>query len=126
MEHWAVIIGAILTLLGTGGIAVSWLLFRKATTRIKNAEADKAETQANVTEFEYLRKRIEFDDQQLLDKDKIIADKTQKIRELNAEIVKKFDIILEKDDQIAELRIELVQKRCEVRKCPNREPPNGF
>lgn len=126
MEKWTAIIGAVLTLLGTGGIAVSWLLFRKATTRIKNAEADKAETQANVAEFEYLRERIKFDDQQLLEKDKIIADKTQKIRELNAEIVNKYNTILEKDEKITELRIELVQKRCEVRKCPNREPQNGY
>lgn len=82
-----------------GGLElIKYLHTRRASKRTANASAaDK--------EFDHLTKTNIWLETQL-------EDKTKHIREMN--------------EQIIDLTKELAVKRCEVQKCPKRQPPNGY
>ena len=66
----------IITLIGTlGGLElVKWLFYRKANAKIVEAQADSAKIQAEEDEFHLKRERLKFADEQLIEKDRQLAD----------------------------------------------------
>lgn len=126
MEIWVAVASGIFALLGGGGVVVSWMLFRKQSKRIKNAEADSAETKADAYEFEYLKERLIFAEQQSLEKEKSFADQTLLVRKLNADIVELWQRLLDEQKAKAAVELELQTKRCDRKKCGDRQPPNEY
>lgn len=126
MEIWVAVVSGVLALFGGGGAVVSWMLFRKQSKRIKNAEADSAETKADAHEFEYLKERLIFAEQQNLEKEKRFADQTSLVRKLNADIAELWQRLLDEQRAKAAVELELQIKRCDRKKCGDRLPPNGY
>lgn len=107
----ATIIGA---LGGFEGAKWAWSAYvnRKANARIEDAKADKEE-------FVVLKETTEFLQSQLQAKELRFAEQTNQVRALNDEVLK-----LTKEKGALEL--ELQTYRCVVKKCPKREPQNGY
>ena len=91
---------------------IKWVMNRKSNTRIAEAQADSAE-------FEVLRKQLIFLQEQLDQKEKRFAEQTDVVRQLNLKEI-------ELTQEIGRLKLELAVKRCEVKKCPKREPQTGY
>ena len=108
----------IITILGAlGGFeAVKWavktFLNRKTDARIEDAHADSEE-------FKTLREYNEFLQKQLQDKEARFVEQMERLRNTQTEL-----FALEKE--MSKLSIELALKRCEKKKCGDREPPNGY
>lgn len=126
MENWITLIGIVLTFLGGGSCVVSWLLFRRQSKQIKDAEASIAATKADSAEFNYLKERLIFAEQQNLEKEKRFAEQTAVVRQLNADKAELWQRLLDEQKERAKLGIELAVKRCDRKKCGDRLPPNGY
>lgn len=131
MEWWQTII----TLIGTlGGLElVKWLFTRKANAKIVEAQADSAKIQAEEDEFHLKRERLKFADEQLLEKDRQLADWSNKhyeqtllVRKQNEQIVSYLAEIGTLKAKIASLEAERAMKLCERRGCPQRQPQSGY
>lgn len=72
------LLGIIFGFLGGGSALMTWLLYRRQSERIKNAEAFEKEVSALRSEIEELRKSVEFE---------------RKQREQDKEIISKLEII---------------------------------
>ena len=70
-------------------------------------------------EFKALREYNEFLQKQLSEKEERFVEQTGRLRSVQDELFKA------KED-ISKLSIELALKRCEKKKCGQREPPNGY
>ncbi|MBQ5596360.1 MAG: hypothetical protein IIU75_04715, partial [Rikenellaceae bacterium] len=64
MENWVAIVSLIFNLLLGGGVVTTFLLYRKQSVRIKNAEAFSAEVAVLRAEVEELRKSLDFERRQ--------------------------------------------------------------
>ncbi len=108
----------ILTIIGTmGGIeGIKWGI-RAWTNRKTNARI--ADAHADVEEFKALREYNEFLQKQLSEKEERFVDQTGRLRKVQDEL---FTL---KENQ-SNLKIELALKRCERKKCGDREPLNGY
>lgn len=73
METWVAIVSLIFNLLLGGGVVTTFLLYRKQSVRIKNAEAFSAEVAVLRAEVEELRKSLDFERRQREEDKKIIA-----------------------------------------------------
>lgn len=73
MEAWVSIVSIIFNLLLGGGVITTFLLYRKQSVRIKNAEAFSAEVAVLRAEVEELRNSLEFERKQREEDKKIIA-----------------------------------------------------
>lgn len=73
MENWVAIVSIIFNLLLGGGVVTTFLLYRKQSVRIKNAEAFSAEVAVLRAEVEELRKSLDFERKQREEDKKIIA-----------------------------------------------------
>lgn len=116
---------AILGAMG-GWELVKWLLTRRANRKIATANADQAEIQTEEAEFVYLRKRIEFCEQQMAEKEKRFADQTEVLRQAQRELL---DMTIENGKLLAEiaaLKAERALKLCERRGCKQRQPQNDY
>lgn len=108
----------ILTIIGAmGGFeAVKWLIGffanRKTNKRIENVHAD-------VEEFKALREYNEFLQKQLSEKEERFVEQTGRLRQVQDEL---FTL----KESYSDVKIELVLKRCEKKKCGDREPQNGY
>lgn len=108
----------ILAIIGAlGGFeAVKWIIGfytnRKTNARIEDAHAD-------VEEFKALREYNEFLQKQLSDKEERFVEQTARLRQVQDEL---FAL---KEDH-SNLKLELAMKRCERKKCGDREPQNGY
>lgn len=131
MEWWQTII----TLIGTlGGLElVKWFFNRKANAKIVEAQADSAKIQAEEDEFHLKRERLKFADEQLLEKDRQLADWSNKhyeqtllVRKQNEQIVSYLAEIGTLKAKIASLEAERAMKLCERRGCPQRQPQSGY
>jgi peptidoglycan hydrolase CwlO-like protein len=131
MEWWQTII----TLIGTlGGLElVKWVFNRKANAKIVEAQADSAKIQAEEDEFHLKRERLKFADEQLLEKDRQLADWSNKhyeqtllVRKQNEQIVSYLAEIGTLKAKIASLEAERAMKLCERRGCPQRQPQSGY
>lgn len=108
------IVTIVTTILGAiGGFEfVKWLFTRRYGKRKEEAEADGSE-------FAVLKETTIFLQEQLRLKEERFAEQTQMVRNLTAKE-------LELTRRIATLEAERGLKRCEVRKCNDREPQSGY
>lgn len=108
----------ILTIIGAmGGFeAVKWFIGffanRKTNKRIENVHAD-------VEEFKALREYNEFLQKQLSEKEERFVEQTGRLRQVQDEL---FTL----KESYSDVKIELALKRCEKKKCGDREPQNGY
>lgn len=108
----------ILTIIGTlGGFeAIKWGINfwtnRKTNARIEDAHAD-------AEEFKALREYNEFLQKQLSDKEERFVEQTDRLRKVQDEL---FSL----KEENSNLKLELALKRCEKKKCGDREPQNGY
>lgn len=107
-----------LTIVGAlGGFeAVKWTVNyftnRKTNARIEDAHAD-------LEEFKTLREYNEFLQKQLSMKEERFTEQTGRLREVQGELFKA-------QQENSDLKLELTVKRCERKKCGDREPQNGY
>lgn len=105
---------------------VKWLLTRRANKKIATATADQAEIQTEEAEFVYLRKRIEFSEQQLAEKEQRFSEQTAVLRQAQRELL---DMTIAKgkaEARVAALEAERSMKLCERRGCAQRQPQSGY
>lgn len=115
----------IVTIIGVfGGInglleLVKWRAQKKAYIKTEDSNARAADARADQEEFKALRDYNNFLQEQLTKKEERFVEQTERLRDTQT----KLD---ETNKKIAQLELELYQKRCETKKCPNREPQNGY
>jgi|GEM_PF-160641 hypothetical protein len=112
----------ILTVIGSvigamGGVeAIKWGVTawrnRKTDARIEDARAD-------AEEFKALREYNEFLQKQLSDKEERFVEQTGRLRQVQDEL---FAL----KESYSDVKLELAMKRCERKKCGDREPQNGY
>lgn len=73
MAEWISIISVIFNLLLGGGVVTTFILYRKQSVRIKNAEAFAQEVNVLRSEIDELRKSLEFERRQREEDKKVIA-----------------------------------------------------
>ena len=117
-----------LTVLGSiGGVeTIKWFLSRKTNKRVAEADADIAEVKAEEAEFDYLNKRIEAAEAQLLQKEERFHEQTLLLRDTQKQLM---EAIVENGTlkaEIATLKAERAMKLCERRGCAERVPQSGF
>lgn len=111
MNDWVMLVTA---LGGIEGIKqlVKWWMSRKTNARIEDAQAD-------VEEFKALREYNEFLQKQLSEKEQRFVEQTDRLR-------KAQDELFTQKETCSDLKLELALKRCERKKCGDREPQNGY
>ena len=111
MNDWIMLVTA---LGGIEGIKqlVKWWMSRKTNARIEDAHAD-------VEEFKALREYNEFLQKQLSEKEQRFVEQTDRLRKAQDEL---FTL----KETNSDLKLELALKRCERKKCGDREPQNGY
>lgn len=118
----------LLVIIGSlGGVEFfRWLLTRRANKRQAEATADHAEIQTEEAEFVYLRKRIEFSEQQLAAKEQRFADQTEVLRTAQRELLEMTIANGKLAARIASLEAERSMKLCERKGCAQRQPQSGY
>lgn len=111
MNDWVMLVTA---LGGIEGIKqlIKWWMSRKTNARIEDAQAD-------VEEFKALREYNEFLQKQLSEKEQRFVEQTDRLRKAQDEL---FTL----KETNSDLKLELALKRCERKKCGDREPQNGY
>ena len=111
MNDWVMLMTA---LGGIEGIKqlIKWRMSRKTNARIEDAHAD-------VEEFKALREYNEFLQKQLSEKEQRFVEQTDRLRKVQDEL---FTL----KETNSDLKLELALKRCERKKCGDREPQNGY
>lgn len=111
MNDWVMLVTA---LGGIEGIKqlIKWWMARKTNARIEDAHAD-------VEEFKALREYNEFLQEQLSEKEQRFVEQTDRLRKAQDEL---FTL----KETNSDLKLELALKRCERKKCGDREPQNGY
>lgn len=111
MNDWVMLMTA---LGGIEGIKqlIKWWMSRKTNARIEDARAD-------VEEFKALREYNEFLQKQLSEKEQRFVEQTDRLRKVQDEL---FTL----KEANSDLKLELALKRCERKKCGDREPQNGY
>ena len=105
---------------------VKWLLTRRANKKIATATADQAEIQTEEAEFIYLRKRIEFSEQQLAEKEQRFSEQTAVLRQVQRELLEMTIAKGKAEARVAALEAERSMKLCERRGCAQRQPQSGY
>ena len=108
----------ILAIIGAmGGIeGIKWGI-RAWANRKTNARI--ADAQADVEEFKALREYNEFLQKHLSEKEERFVEQTGRLRQVQDEL---FTL----KESYSDVKIELALKRCEKKKCGDREPQNGY
>lgn len=91
---------------------VNFYVNRKTNARIEDAHADSEE-------FKTLREYNEFLQKQLSEKEERFVEQTGRLRIIQDEL---FTL----KEESSNLKLELAMKRCERKKCGDREPQNGY
>jgi biopolymer transport protein ExbB/TolQ len=73
MENWVAVVSLIFNLLLSGGVVTTFLLYRKQSVRIKNAEAFASEVEVLRSEVKALQESVEFERKQREEDKKIIV-----------------------------------------------------
>ena len=111
-------LNTILAIIGAmGGIeGIKWgiraWMNRKTNARIADAQAD-------VEEFKALPEYNESLQKQLSEKEERFVEQTGRLRQVQDEL---FTL----KESYSDVKIELALKRCEKKKCGDREPQNGY
>lgn len=103
MNDWVMLVTA---LGGIEGIKqlIKWWMSRKTNARIEDAHADVEEFKALREYNEFLQKQLSEKEQRFVEQDELFT-----LKEANSD-----------------LKLELALKRCERKKCGDREPQNGY
>lgn len=112
----------IISVLG-GFEAVKWIV-RFFTNRRNQKVID--DTEAISKRYDALENHISYLQKELQDKEQRFVEKEQRFVEQTGRLRNAQDRLFEMQKKITELEIELALKRCEVKKCPNRIPQNGY
>ena len=126
---------------------VSYILYRNAEKRIKNAEAEKAETSSDDARFDMYEKRlqhcneiIELHNATILNQGETVKkltsevdDKTMRIRQLSDQLLESEmetnrvnNVLVDATQQIGQLELQCHRYElwhCRVADCPHRVPP---
>lgn len=111
-------LNTILAIIGAmGGVeGIKWGI-RAWANRKTNARI--ADAQADVEEFKALREYKEFLQKQLSEKEERFVEQTGRLRQVQDEL---FTL----KESYSDVKLELALKRCERKKCGDREPQNGY
>ena len=117
--------GDLITLISVlGGFeAIKWTV-RFFTNRSNQKSIDDTEAISKL--YEALENHISFLQGELQEKEKRFVDKEQRFVEQTDRLRNIQDQMFELQRKNADLEIQLALKRCEVKKCSNREPQNGY
>ena len=108
-----------------GGLELlKWIYTRKS--KKKTEEAEIARIKADADEYHLLRERIQFLNQDILDKEVRFVEQTKHVRELNRELLDKEKEIGNYKAKVSELEAERKMKLCERRGCQQRQPQSGY
>lgn len=91
---------------------IKWWMSRKTNARVEDAQAD-------MEEFKALREYNDFLQKQLSEKEQRFVEQTERLRKLQDEHFALKGVN-------SDLKLELAMKRCERKKCGDREPQNGY
>lgn len=111
LNDWVILITSLGGIEGVKQL-LKWWMNRKNAARIDDTKADREE-------FELLRDVTSFLEKTLSEKEQRFVEQTERLRQVQA------DLLAQKEEN-AQLRIENALTKCEVKKCPNREPPTGY
>ena len=111
MDNWIMLVTALGGIEGVKQL-IKWWMSRKTNARIEDAQAD-------MEEFKALREYNDFLQKQLSEKEQRFVEQTERLRKLQDE-----HFALEGVN--SDLKLELAMKRCERKKCGDREPQNGY
>ena len=111
MNDWVMLMTALGGIEGIKQLIKRWMS-RKTNARIEDAHAD-------VEEFKALREYNEFLQKQLSEKEQRFVEQTDRLRKVQDEL---FTL----KETNSDLKLELALKRCERKKCGDREPQNGY
>ena len=90
------------------------------------AEADAAELKVEKDKFQLIRDRLQYADQQLMEKEKRFNEQTNLLRETNRQLLEQIKENGLLSAKIASLEAERAMKLCQVRMCQKREPQSGY
>ena len=141
-----IVLGILSAVLGCSAL-VSYILYRNAEKRIKNAEAEKAETSSDDARFDMYEKRlqhcneiIELHNTTILNQGETVKKLTSEVNDKTMRIRKLSDQLLESEMETNRVNAELVKAtqqvgqlrlqchryelwHCRVADCPHRVPP---
>lgn len=117
--------GGVLTALG-GWEFVKWMLHRKSNARIAEAHAENIELKNEVEEFHFLRERLVFKEQEMMEKEKRFVEQTDVVRDLQRKLLDQTIENGKLQARISTLEAERAMKLCERRGCMQREPQSGY
>ena len=90
------------------------------------AEADAAELKVEKDEYHLLRDRLQYSDQQLMEKEQRFNEQTNLLRDTNRQLLEQIKENGLLSAKVAALEAERAMKLCQVRMCPKREPQSGY
>ena len=119
--NWETITTIIMTLGGFEGIkwGITTWINRKSNARMQEIKADS-------DEFKYLRDRLQYDDQQLYEKEQRFNEQTLLVRDLNKQLLETTIENGKLQGKISALETERAMKLCERRGCMERQPQSGY
>lgn len=127
MDINSIITSVVSLIAALGGIEfLKWLWTRKSKTRMAEAEADAAKLKVEKDEFQLLRDRLQYADQQLIEKEQRFNEQTNLLRETNRQLLEQIKENGLLSAKVASLEAERAMKLCQVRMCPKREPQSGY
>ena len=115
----------ILTILGAlGGFEfIKWIVRffanRKNDRLTEDTLAEREKYKTLESHIEFLQNELREKEERFVDKEKRFVEQTERLRNTQDQLYK-----AEREKAAAEL--ELALKRCEVKKCPQRIPQNGY
>ena len=127
MDINSIITSVVSLIAALGGIEfLKWLWTRKSKARMAAAEADAAELKVEKDEFQLIRERLQYSDQQLMEKEQRFNEQTNLLRDTNRQLLEQIKENGLLSAKVASLEAERAMKLCQVRMCPKREPQSGY
>ena len=127
MDANSIITSMVSLLAALGGLEfLKWLWTRKSKARMAAAEADAAELKVEKDEYHLLRDRLQYSDQQLMEKEQRFNEQTNLLRDTNRQLLEQIKENGLLSAKVAALEAERAMKLCQVRMCPKREPQSGY
>ena len=127
MDINSIITSVVSLIAALGGIEfLKWLWTRKSKARMAAAEADAAELKVEKDEFQLFRERLQYSDQQLMEKEQRFNEQTNLLRDTNRQLLEQIKENGLLSAKVASLEAERAMKLCQVRMCPKREPQSGY
>ena len=127
MDINSIITSVVSLIAALGGIEfLKWLWTRKSKARMAAAEADAAELKVEKDEFQLIRERLQYSDQQLMEKEQRFNEQTNLLRDTNRQLLEQIKENGLLSAKVASLEAERAMKLCQVRMCPKREHQSGY